>query len=230
LELHIETLNWIPADAAPALRPGELHLWKIPCGPEGPDLEGLWPVLSARERARAERLHLARHQGRYVRAHSGLRHILASYINIAPEHIVFNYGDAGKPALANEADGIELNLTTSDDLALAAICRDLPVGIDCEQLRLRRNLGAIARRMFPPETAERVAKASAEERLTVFTVAWTALEARVKADGRGLFRRRDVPPMAAFQVAHCIPQEGFIAALARADLPPVPEWRTFVLE
>jgi 4'-phosphopantetheinyl transferase len=193
-------------------------------------LEGLWPLLSARERARAQRLHSARHQGRYVRAHAGLRRILASCINIAPQDIVFKYGDAGKPALADEADRIEVNLTTSDDLALAAICRDLQVGIDCEQLRPRRDLGAIARRMFAPETAERVAKASADEQLTVFTLAWTALEARVKADGRGLFRRRDVPPMPPLQVAHCIPQEGFIAALARADLPPVPEWRTFLLE
>jgi 4'-phosphopantetheinyl transferase len=118
---------------------------------------------------------------------------------------------------------VQFNLTTSDDLALAAISRDLPVGIDCEQLRSRPGLDAIARRMFPPEEAKRIAEAPEDERLLRFTLAWTALEAGVKADGRGLFRRRDHPPMPALRIVHCTPQEGFVAAVARAELPRIGE-------
>jgi len=212
------------------LKRGELHLWKIPCGRDGGSPEDLWSLLSARERAKAERLHLSSHRERYVRAHAGLRRILAHYLNLSPQHIVFSYGSVGKPTLAKDPTGIQFNLTTSADLALMAVCRDLPVGIDCEQLRPRSELESIARRMFSPEEIERIAAAPEGERARLFTLAWTGLEARVKADGRGLFRRRDLPPMPRLEVAHCLPQQGFIAAVARAELPGVPEWRTLLLQ
>jgi len=120
-------------------------------------------------------------------------------------------------------------MTTSDDLALVAISPQRPVGIDCEQIRPRRELTSLARRMFSAEEAERIAAAGSEERLDLFYRAWTAMEARVKADGRGLFRREDPPETGVPEVVHFIPADGFIAAVACAGLPSPGDWRALSL-
>jgi 4'-phosphopantetheinyl transferase len=221
--------HWHPSKEPPPLPPGALHLWRIPTGNRGAPLAGLWSLLSRRESKRAGKLRLDLHRARYVRAQAGLRAILSRYINIAPPHIDFKYGKHGKPQLANGDDSLELNLTTSGDLALVAICAGEPVGVDCEQVRERRDAAAIARKMFTTEAASAISAAEAHERLALFHLAWTALEANVKADGRGLCHRAEAPAQGMLDIGHCVPEHGFIAAVARRDLPPVVDWKTLEL-
>lgn len=192
-------------------------------------LAQLWPLLSPRESDRAHRFHFDHHRARYVRASAGLRRILAGYINIQPQAILFEYEDAGKPHLAGGLEGIDFNLTTSGDLALVALSVKEPVGVDCEQIRDCEDVVAIARRMFSPQEASRIADTAAENQLEQFYIAWTALEAEVKADGRGLIGPRESLTLDALQIRHCIPAPGFIAAVARKGLPPVGEWSTLEL-
>lgn len=222
-------LIWQPIADIPALGAEDLHLWRIDCGPGGASLDAQWGVLSDRERERAERLRLARHRERYVRAHGGLRRILAHYMRNAAQLIVFAYGPAGKPSLMASENQVEFNMTTSDDLALVAISAHSPVGIDCEQIRPRTELRSLARRMFTAEAAERIATAGDDDRLDLFYRAWTAMEAGVKADGRGLFRRRLPPEAGTLEIAHFVPSEGFVAAVASAHLPPPGLWRAYSL-
>jgi len=225
-----DILDWEPVAAPPDLGADDLHLWRIDCGPQGAPSERQWEVLSERERARAGRLRLDLHRERYVRTHAGLREILSRYLNLASQSIDYKYGQSGKPALANPGHRLELNLTTSQDLALVALSLGEPVGIDCEQIRARRDPEALVRRMLGDEEAERLAQTPRERRLAAFHMAWTTLEAEVKADGRGLARRREPPAMGRLEVAHFVPQSGFIAAVARASLPPRSRWRALRLE
>jgi 4'-phosphopantetheinyl transferase len=220
-------LSWEPARRLRPLKPGALHLWKITCGGGGPPLARLWPLLSPREDARARRLRQESHRERYVRAHGGLRLILSRYLDQAPRDLVFSYGANGKPHLGC---GLEFNLTTSADLALVAVCLEQPVGVDCELVRPRVNPLALARRMFDETEARRVADAPPGRRLDVFTRSWTALEASVKADGRGLFRSRVEPPMPALAIGHCVPEPGYLAAVAREGLPPAADWHNVLLD
>jgi 4'-phosphopantetheinyl transferase len=214
----------------PFLPVGGLHLWRIDCHASGDRLRDLWPLLSDRERARAEGLRFEHHRTRYLRAHAGLRRILARYLRIPARSLDFQYGSAGKPYLSPSLSGsLEFNMTTSADLALVAVSADSAVGIDCERVRPRRDLIGLTKRMFGTEEASALAAAPESERMNRFYRDWTDLEARVKADGRGLFRRRDVPPMPALTSGHVIPANGFIAAVARETLPPVNEWQTLVL-
>lgn len=224
-----QILDWEPAAAPPSLGSEDLHLWKIDCGPGGAPIDAQLTLLSDDERARAERLLLVHHRKRYVRSHAGLRQILAYYANILAHQIVFQHGMAGKPSIAGDRKGIEFNMTTSDDHAFVAVSREQPVGIDCEQLRPRTDLIALARRMFSDADAERVTMTPEDERLAAFYSAWTALEAGVKADGRGLSHRKEPPAMGVLQIAHCIPADGFLAAVARTSLPPSSHWRAFSL-
>jgi len=222
--------NWQTVTNPPALSRGGLHLWKIRTGRNGAPLEQLWPLLSPQECERASKLYFIHHRERFVRAHAGLRKILSNYINIEAQAIVLKYGPAGKPYLDHTFSSLDFNLTTSSDLALAALSIEEPIGIDCEQLRDRQNMVAIAKRMFTPDEAFQITTATTpQKRLEQFHVAWTALEAKVKADGRGLFHRGNRAIRSTIQIEHCVPEPGFIAAVARRTLPPLERWVTLEL-
>ncbi|MEA3278381.1 MAG: 4'-phosphopantetheinyl transferase superfamily protein [Pseudomonadota bacterium] len=222
--------HWHTSSSPPSLSAKDLHLWKIPSGPDGGQVGTQWPLLSASERERADRLRLPRHRGRYIRAHADLRRILGLYLKIDPIQIDFEHGIAGKPMLLGAQSAVEFNLTTSGDLALVAVSLGYPVGVDCEQIREQRDVAAISRRMFDPEEAERIAAAPVAEQPARFFRSWTALEAGVKADGRGLARRKEEPGIGRLQIAHCVPETGFLAAVARESLPPVADWVTLQLD
>jgi 4'-phosphopantetheinyl transferase len=201
----LETLRWERVPTAPVVPAGTLHLWKIETpNADTPCSAALQDLLSPVERERMGRLRLALHRRRYLHAQAGLRKILASYLDCRPEKLVFLRGHVGKPYI--EDTPLHFNLTTSADLALVGVSLDIPLGIDCEQVAAPE-----------PERHER------------FYLAWTALEADVKADGRGLFRQPIDPAAAPPEVRHCIPESGFVAAVARAHLPAVAEWRAMVL-
>lgn len=220
---------WHPAARPPTLSPGGLHLWKIRTEGEGAPLARLWPLLSPRESERAAKLKFDHHRERYVRAQAGLRMILSGYVGLEPEAIGFQYAEAGKPFLEDTSSGLEFNLTNSGDLALVALSVGAPLGVDCEQVRACENTVAIADRMFSPEQASRIAAAAPQDRLRQFYIAWTALEAAVKVDGRGLLGHNQPTAQDTLQIEHCVPEPGFIAAVARERLPPVGEWVTMTL-
>ena len=222
-------IQWQSTDSAPALAPDGLHLWHIRTDADGDNVAACLDLLGERQRNRAHGMHHAGYRERYIRAQFGLRRILGLYLGIPPGAIDFAHGPAGKPMLERNPAGLAFNLTTTADLALVAISAGAEVGIDCERLRPRRDLDAIARRMFSSEQARLLLETPAAERLACFYRAWTALEADAKADGRGLFRPR-APGASPPQVMHCIPAPGHIAAVARAALPPAERWLTLEVE
>lgn len=221
--------RWHPVTTPRVLPPGGLHLWRIRTGDDGAALSRQWPLLSQREAERANRLRFDQHRARYVRAHAGLRAILTTYIYIEPHAIDFKYVEAGKPQLDGISVEMDFNLTTSADLALVAISGGDPVGVDCEWVRERKDIVAIAKRMFSAKEASRIARAAPQDRLMLFHLAWTALEAGVKADGRGLARHREPAAQGAPDIVHCVPRQGFVAAVACRDLPPIRDWMTLEL-
>lgn len=227
-----ETPVWAPREAAPGLAEGDLHLWHVPTGtPQEADELGLTArleMLDKDQRTRAQGMTHGTHRGRYILAQVGLRRILGLYLDAPPASLVFRYGPAGKPALVDAPPGFEFNLTTAGELALVGISLGSALGVDCEQVRPRRGLVAIARRMFEPGRAEAIAALPEPEVLDAFYCAWTALEADAKADGRGLFRPRLAGDRAP-EIRHCVPARGYIAAVARTRLPPVSAWQTLEL-
>lgn len=218
--LALTTLPWIAASPGPLLGPRDLQIWIIPCGADNGDPEALWPLLSGAEQARADRLLAPGHRAAYIRAHAGLRLILAAPLATPPALLEFQQGPQGKPAVAG---ALEFNLTTSGDLALVAMRWSQAVGIDCERPTTNRNLLGIARRLFSPGEMARLLAASEAERPALFIRFWTALEASVKLDGGGLFqpvRHGGTRP----EIIHFEPQPGYVAALASRETPPLAAW------
>lgn len=228
-----EMLRWRTLRAAPDLRPGELHLWRIRTDGLGMDPAAGLSLLGERQLARAQRMRHALHRERYIRAQAGLRRILSLYLQVAPEVIAFEHGPAGKPYLGGGAHALSFNLTTTGDLALVGLCAgtgpEAELGVDCEWIHPRRDLQSVAERMFEPKVAKSLATKPEPERVAFFYQAWTALEADAKADGRGLFRPR-APGARRPAILHCTPHPGYVAAVARAALPPLSEWLPLDLE
>jgi 4'-phosphopantetheinyl transferase len=224
-----EVIYWRSARGSLDLDVGDLHLWRIRTDDRGLDLDEGLSLLGERQQARAGRMRHAAYRERYVRSHAGLRLILSRYLDLAPRAIAFEHGPAGKPFVT--ASALSFNLTTTGDLALVGLCTGpaSELGVDCEWIRPRVDHQGVAERMFEPDALGRLAAVPETERLDSFYRAWTALEADAKSDGRGLFRPRATgAPRPA--IAHCLPETGYIAAVARVRLPPIEQWLTFDLD
>ncbi|MFD2113393.1 4'-phosphopantetheinyl transferase family protein [Thiorhodococcus fuscus] len=226
-----DMIRWQAPEERPTRSGDFIHLWRIRADDSGMALDDCIYLLGTRQRERADRMRHAAYRERYIRAQAGLRLVLSRYLDAAPDSIRFSHGPAGKP-FVEAANPIAFNLTTTGDLALVAICAgnspDSDIGVDCEWIRPRIDIHAVARRMFAPEVVEALAELPETERLERFYRSWTALEADAKCDGRGLFRPR-APGAKPPQVLHCVPESGYVAAIARTHLPALETWSTFDL-
>jgi 4'-phosphopantetheinyl transferase len=185
--LHTDPLiDWLPAVAQPPLAAQDIHVWRLaqelpPGGSEQ------W--LDAGERARLERAAEPGVRRRLLATRLALRQVLAGYVGCTPGDLQLSVADGGKPFLAN---GPCFNLSHSGDLALLAVGQ-VPLGIDVERLREIREWPRIARRVLDPALVEQLLTLPADAQASAFLAAWTAMEARQKSQGEGVFGRRVAP-------------------------------------
>jgi 4'-phosphopantetheinyl transferase len=170
---------------APALAPGEIHVWRL-------DLAGELPVqaqarLHASEWERALRFAFDRDRNRHVRARLALRALLASYLRVSPGEIAIHLDGHGKPGI-DASHGLGFNLSHAGDLGLVAIGRAAHIGVDIEEMLPRSDMRALAASLFTP--GEQAALAGVDDAALTgpFLACWTRKEAFLKALGLGLAR------------------------------------------
>lgn len=145
----------------------------------------LWKILSAEERARAERYRFEDDQRRSIVARGALRIMLARRLQCDPKDLQFVEGPQGKPALVDDA--LEFNVSHSGDRVAIAITEGTPVGIDIEVEQPRMtDLNQLARRYFSRIEADEVESQQGDAAMRLFFTIWTAKEAVIKAAGGGL--------------------------------------------
>jgi 4'-phosphopantetheinyl transferase len=162
-----------------------IDLWSIRLSAVRPALGDPAPLLSPDERSRAARLP-ALAAARFMAARRALRDILAGYADLAPEDLAFSYAPSGKPRFANGPPELEFSLAHSADLALCAVARGRPVGVDLEALRPVPDALALASDILDRATVERLARLASSARSRAFLIAWSRHEALAKAGGNGL--------------------------------------------
>ncbi|VAX07366.1 hypothetical protein MNBD_GAMMA26-2639 [hydrothermal vent metagenome] len=219
---HIK--NWsIPTALSPP-EPQQLHLWQIDLATGSRDLHTL---LSTDEQERAQRYLSDQDRNRFIRTRSAVRTILGNYLAVPPQDLEFVYGLHGKPFICFPASVLAFNLSHTGNLALLAVSRETAIGIDLEQLREKPNTLAIANRVFAPPIQEELAGYKGDQLTQAFFHYWTALEARTKALGNGIFSNRCGTRDAALEIQHFSPGEGLIAAIAMEQTPPFDAWETY---
>ncbi len=166
----------------------EAHVWRVPLDVHPDVVDRLAGVLSDDERARADRYRFPEHRRRFIVRRGVLRTILARYLGTSPGTLRFQYTSHGKPSLAGGTGpaAIEFNLAHSAELALVAVTRGKPVGVDLERTDARDDRDRIAEEFFCAAEAEALRSLPPEVRTAAFFNCWTRKEAVLKALGTGL--------------------------------------------
>lgn len=165
---------------------------------EGDDegLERLLAMLSPEEKAVAAGFDSPDRRRSYVVAHALLRSILAKVAGVAPNELVFRYGQRGKPELAGPIKGLQFNMSHSRDVMLVAVAHGRRVGVDIEHIDEPGDVRRIAARFLSPRDRDAIEQLPAERQRDAFLRCWTRKEAYMKARGDGISR-----PLDDFEVA-----------------------------
>jgi 4'-phosphopantetheinyl transferase len=160
----------------------DVELWVWPLGAE-PAGDGLADCLSQDELLRARSFATAELRNRWVRARAGMRHILASRLDVPAGALSFAVGPQGKPSLAKIDCPFFFNLSHSEDLAVLAIS-EATLGVDIERIGGLHE--GVAEAFFSADENRALAAMPSEDRVRAFYRCWTAKEAVLKALGTGL--------------------------------------------
>jgi len=142
-------------------------------------------LLSPDECDRAARLLNLQHQNDFIAARGMLRSRLAEYTNCSPRALRFEYGNYGKPRLADYPN-LQFNLAHSNGRGLIVVSETAVVGVDLEKVRSVPKLLALAKRFFKSSEYEAIVALPESLQPEQFFAYWTCKEAYLKAVGIGL--------------------------------------------
>lgn len=135
----------------------DVHIWIVPLA--DPD-----------KKRRRELAHLA----------EGM--LLASYLDLTPAMLEYERGPGGKPRLRGEA--LQYNLSHSERLALVAVSRKLPLGVDVQAPHPTAEKPWFARRICSARELEHFGGSPTPDELVRL---WARKEAVIKARGEGSY-------------------------------------------
>lgn len=181
-------LTWPASSFLRTIARDEVHLWAWALQPVAGDLSAHLQILDRQEQERAQRFHFAADAERYAVAHGNLRRILGAYLNLAPERLCFRKNQFGKPELAGETT-LKFSLSHSKSIAVLAVDRSQPVGVDVEDVRPIE--AEVANGHFSATELTDLRGLQGEDWLAGFYRCWTRKEAILKAEGVGLSRALD---------------------------------------
>lgn len=184
------------------LKAAQVDVWVAGLDVSSTALAAYADLLAADERERVERLHFDHLRTRFIAGRGILRSLLAGYLHVAPESIVFSYGEYGKPLLAfPDAAAMGLpafafNLAHTQSLAAYAFASSGRIGVDIECVRPVVERDQIVKQYFSSREWRALAALPIEQRDEAFYLGWTRKEAYLKALGAGL-----VHPLDSFNVS-----------------------------
>lgn len=202
--------GWSSRPGMPRASADEIHVWRVRLERPHTAAACREDDLSPEERVRAAALRFLTDRARFVATRTALRRILGAYSDTEPARLHFAYGPHGKPELRDHPD-LSFNVSHSGELALVAVTRRRPVGIDVERVREDVSIDELATLVFTDRERRALGRSpgsdgasrSARE-LADFFVLWTCKEAVMKAIGAGVW----LPPQS--------------VEVSLASQPPVP--------
>jgi 4'-phosphopantetheinyl transferase len=210
----------------------EVHVWSARLFCPGQDDDARLGTLSQEERQRAGMFHGERDRRDFIARRFLLRVILGRYLKMEPWQVSLVCEERGKPRLsgAENPPPLHFNLSHSGHLALVAVGRHWPMGVDVERIRPMPEMDGIAGAFFSMQENARLAAVGPEEKGEVFFSIWTRKEAFLKATGEGIageLGRMDcaqAPP--GWSLHSLSPAPGFVGALAARGAAAAPLcWR-----
>ena len=145
-------------------------------------------LLDEDERDRADRFWQEADRREFIAAHALLRSMLTYYANQPAKEWRFSIGTNGKPEIASDIGGPELqfNLSHTRGLVAAAISSNGTIGIDAEKIDRAKFDSAVADAFFAPAEVGLLRRVPEADRPMWFFRLWTLKEAYIKAIGTGV--------------------------------------------
>lgn len=171
------------------LEANTVHVWHARVSALRAFLPTLAQSLAVDEKKRVEAFFRQEDRERYTAAHGILRHVLGRYLRVAPECLTFGKTEQGKPQLAGDFGDLKINfnLTHSGDVTALAFAREIPVGIDVEELNAALDPLELAGSQFSERELTGLRGLPPEKLHAAFFQCWARKEAYLKARGDGLF-------------------------------------------
>jgi 4'-phosphopantetheinyl transferase len=141
--------------------------------------------LTPEEIARAGRFRFEADAIHWMACRAHLRKVLGDAIQLPPREVPLAYSDFGKPALAPPYQALHFNLSHCRDLAVIALTRDGPVGIDLEATTRAADLLECKSTFCHPAEINSLPDEQTARTRQLLRI-WTAKEAVLKAMGTGL--------------------------------------------
>ncbi len=167
-----------------------VHLWRLFLPDFTQEISSLSQLLNHHEEERAKRFHFPQHQERYRITHGLLRKTLSLYTGIDPKALTFQYGEHGKPYLANTDSELKFNISHSHDMAIFAFTIQHEIGVDIEKVETSFK-ESVGKRFFSPDEYAELMQLPDTERVNAFYKMWCRKEALIKLLGKGLYTRLD---------------------------------------
>jgi len=168
-----------------ALGPDDVHIWRARLDVSPAVLRHLSKALAPDEVERARQFRFVSHRNLFVAARGILRHILSSYMRMAPHALLLRSSANGKPFMAYDKCGVHFNVSHSGALALYAVARR-EIGIDIEQIDARLATPDVAMRVFTSGELAEWHALPVSTRSRAFFDCWTRKEACLKGRAEGL--------------------------------------------
>ncbi len=211
--------QWAIPPANLTLSENQVHVWRVFLHAPGEVRDSMVRVLSEEESIRASRFFFERDRQRWIIARGVLRMLLARYLHLQPEQLLFVTNEHGKPTLAPSHESkLAFNLSHSGDIALYALTCWREVGVDVEYMKDGIEFDKLARVSFSPNERAVLRSLPGEAKREAFYRCWTRKEAYIKARGRGLSL-----PLHLFDVS-LLPGEPAALLASREDLREVKRW------
>lgn len=170
------------------LKSDEIHIWRASSHLLPIQTERLEQTLSDDELKRAYRFFFKKDRIRFVVGRGLLRTILGRYLKKGPHQLRFNYSLNGKPELIgeNSDEGLNFNVSYSNELILYAVSLNRRVGVDIEFIRQDFADEQIVERFFSKQETDKFLSLPKNIRKEAFFTCWTRKEAYLKATGKGI--------------------------------------------
>lgn len=166
------------------LGPDEIHVWLFDLGDPILDYLLFERILSKEEITRAQHYQSPKDRLRFIARRGILRQLLARYVGIDPDQIIFSTNPYGKLVLSNHP--LSFNLSHCQDRIAFAFTLNKDVGVDIEQVNSFPGLSRLVEYWFSIKEQVGFSKLPPDAQLEAFYHIWTQKEAFVKARGKGL--------------------------------------------
>jgi len=183
-----------PIPNAIASPTADTALWWVRLAATDSELARLSAWLSPAEHTRAARFGRDSLRQRYVIGRALLRSLLGNALGLAPDAVPIVRGAHGRPQL-DDIQGIDFNVSHTQDMSLVGIARGPRIGVDIERADREVNADGLSRKFLAPLERATLDPRDAGQRRSRFLRYWTCKEAMSKATGDGIsapFRTMEV--------------------------------------